>query len=156
MKRIQLISLMILLVASVLMGACSQGAVAVGSQEETPAASHGGPVSDYVSLTDNLRAAGATVESAGNLSESLFGPEAQVIKVNGQDVQVFEFASKAEAEDAAVTVSADGTSTGTTMITWIATPHFYQSGKLIALYVGDDSGVISLLEEVFGPQFAGG
>ena len=30
-----------------------------------PIVSHGGPVKDYVSLVDNLRAAGATVDPAG-------------------------------------------------------------------------------------------
>ncbi len=53
------------------------------------------------------------------------------------------------------TVSADGSSIGTTMMTWVATPHFYKAGKLIGLYVGDDSNVLGILEEVLGPQFAG-
>ncbi len=32
----------------------------------------GGPVTDYVSLIDNLRAAGATVEPAGDISQPFF------------------------------------------------------------------------------------
>ena len=36
------------------------------------------------------------------------------------------------------------------------TPHFYNNGKLIALYVGDHNDTIELLDGVLGPQFAGG
>ena len=41
------------------------------------------------------------------------------------------------------------------MVNWVATPHFYKTGKLIVLYVGDNMTVISTLETVLGPQFAG-
>jgi hypothetical protein len=41
------------------------------------------------------------------------------------------------------------------MMMWVATPHFYEAGKLIVLYVGEDSGVVGVLEEALGPQFAG-
>ena len=39
----------------------------------TPIVSHGGPVKDYVSLVDNLRAAGATVDPAGTESADFLG-----------------------------------------------------------------------------------
>ena len=118
--------------------------------------SHGGPVTDFVSLVDNLRAAGATVEPAGEVSQPFFSVEGQVITVNGEDVQVFEYADAASADVEAALVSPDGSSVGTTMVLWIATPHFYQTGQLIVLYVGDSAAVIDALEEVLGPQFAGG
>jgi len=59
--------------------------------------------------------------------------------VNGNDVQV----------------APDGRSMGTAMVTWVASPHFYMSGTLIVLYVGDDAALQTLLEEALGPQFAG-
>ena len=43
----------------------------------TPIVSHGGPVDDYVSLVDNLRAAGATVDPAGTVSQPFFAPQGQ-------------------------------------------------------------------------------
>ena len=43
----------------------------------TPIVSHGGPVKDYVSLVDNLRAAGATVDPAGTVSQPFFAPQGQ-------------------------------------------------------------------------------
>ncbi len=115
--------------------------------------SHGGPVTDYVSLVDSLRAAGATVDPAGTISQPFFVPEGQLLTVNGEGVQAFEFASEAEA--IAETVSADGSSVGTSMILWVAPPHFYKAGRLIVIYVGSDGGVINILQEIMGSQFAG-
>ncbi len=126
-------------------------------QASTPTVvSHGGPVTDFVSLVDSLRSAGATVEPAGEVSQLFFSVQGQVITVNGEDVQVFEYDDAASADAEAALVSPDGSSVGTTMVLWIATPHFYQTGQLIVFYVGDSTAVIDALEEVLGPQFAGG
>ena len=116
----------------------------------------GGSVTDLASLTDDLRAAGATVEPAGEVSQPFFSVEGQVITVNGEDVQVFEYADAASADAEAALVSPDGSSVGTTMVLWIATPHFYRAGQLIVIYVGDSTAVTDALEAVLGPQFAGG
>ena len=99
----------------------------------SPIVSHGGPVDDYVSLVDNLRAAGATVDPAGTESADFLAPEKQLLTVNGEDIQAFEFGSAEEADTAAEGVSATGSSIVTTMadgtesatmITWVAPPHF--------------------------------
>ena len=121
----------------------------------TPIVSHGGLVKDYVSLVDNLRAAGAAVDPAGNVLQPFFAPQGQVLTVHGEDVQAFEFARAEEADTAAETVSADGSSIGTSHVRWVAPPHFYKAGKLIVLYVGSDGDVIDVLQETMGPLFAG-
>ena len=126
-----------------------------GQQPPPPPPSHGGPVTDYVSLIDNLRAAGATVEPAGEVSQPFFSVKGNAITVNGENVQVFEYADAATADTEAALVSPDGSSVGTTMISWVAAPHFYKTGRLIVLYVGDDTAVINVLEDVLGAQFAG-
>ena len=133
----------------------------------TPVVSHGGPVKDYVSLADTLRAAGATVDPAGPESfADYFTPQGQLLTVNGERVSTFEFSSAEEADAAAEGVSADGSSIvgpimadGTaisTAVDWITPAHFYKAGKLIVLYVACDVDVINLLQETMGPQFAGG
>ena len=127
-----------------------------GTTPTAPIVSHGGPVKDYVSLVDNLRAAGATVDPAGSVSQPFFAPQGQMLTVTGEDVQAFEFASVEEADTVAETVSADGSSIGTSMVRWIAPPHFYKAGKLIVIYVGGEGDVIDVLQEAMGPQFAGG
>ena len=131
----------------------------------TTIVSHGGPVKDYVSLVDNLRAAGATVDPAGTESGSYFAPQGQLLTVNGEGISAYEFGSAEEADAGAEGVSASGSSIVTTfadgtgistMVTWVESPHFYKAGKLIVLYVGCDSDVIDVLQETMGPQFAGG
>ena len=136
-----------------------------GTTPTAPIVSHGGPVKDYTSLVDNLRAAGAAIDPAGSVSQPFFAPQGQVFTVNGERVETFEFASAEEADAAAGGVSATGSSIVTTMadgtqmasmITWVAPAHFYKAGKLIVIYVGSDSDVIDALQDAMGPQFAGG
>ncbi len=143
--------LSLLLLAGVAAGC---GPAPVGSQGAGVVA-HGGPVQDYVSLVDALRAQGATVEPAGEVRQAFFSVTGQLIKVNGADVQVFEYADAPAAAAAAAQVSPDGSTVGTSMITWVAPPHFYQKEKLIVLYVGEEAATRQALEAVLGAQVAG-
>ncbi len=115
-----------------------------------------GGTTTFEQLVDDLRAAGNAVEVGDTISQPFFSVEGQVITVNGEDVEVFEHASAEAADEEAALVSPDGSSVGTTQIEFVATPHFYKSGALIVLYVGDDPAVSDPLEAVLGPQFAGG
>ena len=134
---------------------------ACGSQPATPSAeadttvSRGALVEDYVSLVDSLRGAGATVEPGDPIEQVFFTVEGQIIKVNGADVQVFEYETAEVMEADAAQVEPDGGSIGTSMVTWVATPHFYKAGRILVLYVGDDQVVLDLLTGALGPQFAG-
>ncbi len=111
---------------------------------------------DFDGLVNRQQAAGATVGMAGTVSQPFFTPEGQVITVNGQDVQLFEYENAADAKTEADLVSPDGSSVGTSIMSWIATPHFYNSGKFIVLYVGNHNDTIELLDVALGLQFAGG
>ncbi|MGI9067074.1 MAG: hypothetical protein ACR2HX_11820 [Pyrinomonadaceae bacterium] len=53
-------------------------------------------------------------------------------------------------------MSSDGTTIGTSKPTWMATPHFFKTGKLIVLYVGGNQTILELLRTALGGQFAGG
>lgn len=117
--------------------------------------SHGGPVMDYISLIDSLRAAGATVEPVGEVLQPFFSVKGQNIKVNGGEVQVFEYRNTNMANAEAELVSPNGQSVNKHWINWTASPHFYNRGKLIVLYVGDSTTVIKGIEAVLGQQFAG-
>ena len=144
MRQLQKVPVLIL---SLSLSAC-------GGQDIT-AESPSGPVTDAVSVVDNLRAAGAQVHPVGTVSQPFFTPQGLMMTVNGQQVQIFEFSSPTEADAVAETVSVDGSTVGQTHITWVAPPHFYKVGKVIVLYVGAEPGVLSVLEEVLGLQFAG-
>ena len=112
-------------------------------------------VEDQVSLVAALEASGATVETGEPVTQAFFSPEGSIIKVNGADVQVFEYESPEAMENEVSQVAPDGGSIGTSMVTWMDTPHFYKAGRIIVLYVGSDESVLSLLENILGPQFAG-
>ena len=129
----------------------STGCVAKEPPEPMP----DGTVTDYASLVDKLRSTGATVNPAGEVSQPFFSVKGSVINVNGGDVQVFEYQDATKAESEAAQVSPDGSSTGTTIISWVAPPHFYKTGKLIVLYVGDNQMVKDTLDDTLGSQFAG-
>jgi hypothetical protein len=119
---------------------------------------------DTASVVDSLRAAGATVTerpSSGGFS-FLHGSPHHLL-VNGQDVWMYEYPAPALAEVDASSISADGSTfhTGigpfgsTVIVDYIAPPHFYKTGRVIALYVGRDAETLRLLRQVFGPPFAG-
>ncbi|MEK6222378.1 MAG: hypothetical protein N2D54_09020 [Chloroflexota bacterium] len=110
---------------------------------------------NYDELVADLRANGGKVDANGTVSQPFFVPEGQVIQIDGEDVQVFEFTNAADAQAAVETISPDGGSIGTTMASWMATPHFFHAGKLIVLYVGDMPQTTASLKEVLGEQIAG-
>ena len=112
-------------------------------------------VEDQASLIAALEAAGANVEVGETVEQAFFGPVGQIIKVNGADVQVFEYPSSEAMENEASQVAPDGGSVGTSMMMWVETPHFFKSGRLIVLYVGEDQVVTNLLRTTMGDQFAG-
>ncbi len=128
---------------------------ASGNGLTTPIASHGEPVRDYVSLIDNLRAAGAMVRPMGEVSQPFFSVTGYKITLNGGEVQVFEYKDAAAADADAAQVSPDLKVVGNTMVEWVGPPHLYKKGRLLALYEGESSAVVTVLESVLGPQFAG-
>jgi hypothetical protein len=108
--------------------------------------------SGYANLISQLRAKGATVKSSNErVAQPFFSVRGRILMVNGQAAQVFEFpnASRAAAETKRVGATA------TTSAAWIAPPHFFQSGRLIVLYVGHNELILKQLTTVLGPQFAG-
>ncbi len=111
--------------------------------------------SDYASLINSLRAGGAKIEPAGEVSQPFFSAKGKVLKVNGGDVQVFEYKDPATADKEASRVSADGSEIGRNKVGWVGPPHFYKKDKLIALYVGDSPATVKALEAALGNQFAG-
>lgn len=116
---------------------------------------HADPVLSADHLITRLRADGLTVEAVGGLDQPFFSVPGRLIRVAGADVQVFEYASAAEASADAGQIAPDGGSIGTHQVSWLAAPHFYTAGRLIVLYVGDDPAVLAELETVLDPPIAG-
>ncbi len=121
----------------------------------TPPTSHGGPVKDSVSLIDHLRAANATVVPTGTVAQPFFSVTGQIITVNGEQVQVYEYTNDDGANTDAARISPDGGTIGNSMVDWIAPPHFYKKGQLIVLCVGTSTSLMKVLESTLGAQLAG-
>ena len=112
-----------------------------------------------------LRARGATVTAAGAASNLTFRGTGHGLTVNGAPVAVYEYGTIIAAQLDAARVTPDGaTFRGGfgplgghgVVVEWVATPHHFMKGRVIATYIGDDARIVDLLTSVLGPQFAGG
>ncbi len=81
----------------------------------------------------------------------------QAIYLNSlEKIYIFEFKDLAQAEQEARKVDSQAKYIGDSgSIGWISTPHFYKKGNIIVEYVGTEKAVITGLQELYGPQFAG-
>lgn len=113
------------------------------------------PLEGYNDLVGALQAAGVTVEPGEAVEQPFFSVPGQVIELNDQDVQVYVYESADALEAEAAQVSEDGSSIGTTMVNWEEAPHFFKSGRVLVLYLGDDLNILSILDSILGRQFAG-
>lgn len=111
---------------------------------------------DYESLLAALAEAGVQAEPAGTIDQDFFSVEGRLIEVGGESVQVFEYSDEESRRADSEVISEDGSSVGTTMITWIDTPHFWAQGELIVLYVGSNTEVVNVLNRVLGDPIAEG
>lgn len=157
MRRVTLLIVIGVVAAAGVVIGVSAYAAGFGSQ---PPSSHGGPVRDYVSLVDNLRAAGATVNPTGAVSQPFMATAGQGITVDGKPVQAYEYADETAARAELARFSADAGTVkdangGISQVDWVAPPHFFQKGRVIALYVGTDQRILDLLRGAMGPQVKG-
>lgn len=109
----------------------------------------------YDDLVAELRARGFDVSILDPLVQPFFTPEGRVLDLDGNQVQVFEYPNEEDALAEAESISPDGSSIGTSMVMWVEAPHFFRSGSLIVLYVGEDANVLEVLELILGSQVAG-
>jgi hypothetical protein len=140
----KILSILSLAMAALLIAACAPQAQSSATTEL-----------DQASLIEALRATGAEVELGDSVEQAFLAVLGQILKLDGTDVQVFEYESAQAMEADAAQVSADGGTIGNSMVTWVATPHFFKSGRVLVLFVGDDAAVLELLGGVLGEQFAG-
>lgn len=119
-----------------------------------PTASPGAEPLDLQSLIDALQAKGLHVTPGNKVIQPFFSIEGRAYKVNGADIQMFEFPEEAGAQSSMAKLNPDGNPPNT-MIDWVGPPHFYQAGRVVALYVGDDQKIMDALTAILGPQRAG-
>jgi hypothetical protein len=112
---------------------------------------------EYARLIEKLRAQRALVKSTNErVRQPFFLVSGRIMKVNNETIQVFEYSNPATTESQAMRVSPDGRTIGNSKPSWMSTPHFFKSQKLIVIYVGDDQTILRILQAELGKQFAGG
>ena len=99
------------------------------------------------------------MEPQGRARVDFLQDSAYLVKVDGEELRVFEFKTADVAAGAAQRVSPDGyaytTSTGGASVNWVAPPHFYRSGRTIVLYLGEQKAILDALSGMLGQEFAG-
>lgn len=113
------------------------------------------PVVDLETLLAALESEGLELSIGENISQPFFSVDAQLFVPGDGSIQVFEYPDEAAMHAEADQVAEDGSSIGTSMPFWVATPHFYKAGRVLVLFVGEDAQVLAALEAVLGEQFAG-
>jgi hypothetical protein len=106
-------------------------------------------------LIDALHAQGLDAKAGDSLEQPFFSVAGHFVNFNEESLQVFEYASAEAMEHDAALVDPDGGSIGTTMVSWVGTPHFYKKGQVIVLYIGDNQELLKMFENILGLQFAG-
>ena len=116
-------------------------------------------------LIAQLKAAGAKVIPGTGLNQPFMAVGGHTLTVNGEQFQVYEYASDSDADKQASSISPDGASfatntsnglpAGATQVDWVKPPHLYTAGRIIVIYIGTNKSLLHLLERVLGKQFAG-
>ena len=107
-------------------------------------------------LAEIMFARGIPIEVGSEEAVNFFPVAARHFTIFGEDVLVFEFSGAVTPEEVESVISPDGTTINGRVIDWPATPHFFANGRVIVIYLGDNLQVIFGLEDIMGPQVAGG
>jgi hypothetical protein len=132
----------------------SSPTAASGLPSDPTSGAQSGSVTDQASLLKAFQAVGASVAVKDSIQQPFLQVSGTQVTIDGQDVQVFEYTDTAAAQADALKLADMLAGKGTTMVNWVASPHAYQAGRLIALYVGDDSATLKRLQQVLGAPTA--
>ena len=123
-----------------------QDPVSVTQTDDRGALSTADELSDLFQDVDN------TATIGDEAFASFFGISGEAMTVFGERVEIYVFDRLEHAEKAASGIKPDGSIVGAdgsiSMVTWIATPHFYVRGDTIMLYVGENNDVLDFLDTI--------
>ncbi len=119
----------------------------------------GGPPAKHRDVIKVLRERGLVPERRGSGPADLLDVRSTVYGISGGELHVFSFSSTRRAAVAASQVAPDGYSIEkrgrAVQVEWLAAPHWYRAEDQIVLYLGTNRRVLSALDAIAGPQFAG-
>ena len=157
--------LSLLLFAFVGLTACGSNSAHVGQQNMPVPNDMQRKVIGLNELIAQLKAAGATVVPGADVNQPFMDVAGHILTVNGEQIQVYEYASVTDASNQAARVSPDGTSftmvsssdgSGSAyQVDWVKPPHLYKAGRIIVIHIGTNESLMHLLVGILGKQFAG-
>jgi hypothetical protein len=113
--------------------------------------SQGQQVSNYTQLVNALRTSGATVTQVEQVQLPNSSANAQIIQVNGSDIQVIEFPNQADRQQVSNAIAQAGAVIDVPLLPYVTTQgDVWASGDLIVLYAGQDQSVMNLMNGVLG------
>jgi hypothetical protein len=129
-----------------------------------------GPARDHVMLVDRLRCAGMRVDVGASVTLPSLRPQGTKLLVSGGNVtgqaelQSFNYDDtdlgtdgRAVSEADARKFKLDGSLVDPSQrIYYQGTPHLFRRDRVLVIYAGEDSAVITVLTGLLGNQFAGG
>ncbi len=115
------------------------------------------PSPELAAFYGELVARGALVAPTNaRVTKPYLSTPGTLVHINGQGVQVFEYADAALLEAEISGLAPDASSIDGRPLAWQGTPHFWRRGPVLVLWVGDDPAMLQLLNTVLGEQIAGG
>jgi hypothetical protein len=122
-----------------------------GGGEITPTPTPDGIVDTQAELTTALREMEFVVQVGGPFRDFLFEEDGQLLLVNGQQVQVWEFATVEAADEARAFIT--GPNSPLSRLDFSAPPRFFQSGQMVVLFVDINRSVLTALTALLGNPF---
>lgn len=114
------------------------------------------PSSALTAFYGELVAAGLTVEPTGaRITKPYLAVPGTIVRVNGQPLQLFEYPDESVLMADVSGLAPDASSINGMPLAWQAAPHFWSSGRVLVLWVGDDPAYFATLSTVLGKQLAG-
>jgi hypothetical protein len=114
----------------------------------------GSPVSHEAAL-ERVRGAGASIQFVGDISVPFFHTAGRMLSVAGEGVQLYEYATRADAERDLDALSPRADTAGSLNLVWERPPHIYRFRNHVILYAGSNLEVLAALKRAFGGQVAG-
>lgn len=127
------------------------------AEEESHSAD--GEISGQVAFIDALRGRGYRVEILGDIEQPFLEGSGTRVSLSGVDVdppeelQLYAYSSADAAASDANSLGPGGAPPGV-HVNWMAPPHFFRAGRLLALYVGSDPETLSVLRDLLGDEVA--
>jgi hypothetical protein len=136
--------------------ACAPAATTPAPDPGAPGAPPVAEVTTYAEFVASLEQQGVAVEERGQVTQPFIDVTGQAVAVQGQEIQVFEFASEQAQRDTTATLGMIRDTIAQAMGRPAGQVHVWSNGRIIVLYAGQDTQTLSMLNRVVGTPVIGG